>query len=103
MKEELVQLAKEKGYTSFHTVNREVGNGWYIELCLLQKWLRDKHNIKTITIVACHKQGVFQYYIYNLGLIVMTNLHEVFKNGEFATYEDALEAALIKALTTINN
>ena len=42
MKEELLKLANEKGYFSnFYNVD------YYLWLCSLQNWLRNKHNIHT--------------------------------------------------------
>lgn len=88
MKKELVILAKEKQYFSFHSINKEVGNGWYIELCLLQKWLREVHKIHIH--INCYGDNVWSFHIPNIG-----------GDSPFHTYEEALEIGLQEALKLI--
>lgn len=94
MTDALVGLAKQKGYYSFHTINREVGDGWYIELCLFQRWLREKHGIDIwIQPTYLNKaigSSVKTGYIINGG-----------PSEEFDTYEQALEDALLTGLKLI--
>jgi hypothetical protein len=53
MKEQLIQLAKDKGFVS-HIIGKSVSaehtikDFYYLWLCELQKWLRDTHHIYLI-------------------------------------------------------
>lgn len=89
MKKKLVILAKEKQYFSFHSINKEVGNGWYIELCLLQKWLREVHKINVYCIPSDFEEGAWYNNI--------ASHNPVF----IGTYEEALEIGLQEALKLI--
>lgn len=90
MQDQLVLLAKEKGYYSFHTVNREIGNGWFIELCLLQKWLREVHKID----VRIYRD--YRFLIKNKNIAT-----EYYDGKDYNSYEKALEKGLQKALKII--
>ena len=80
-KEQLVELAKQKNYTSFHTVNRDVGDGWYVELCLLQKWLRDEHNIFVIITEEFYSDGI-NHLVQILTYDKMSNAFTIFRTPD---------------------
>jgi len=95
-------LAKEKGFTIItgnYYLDDEIITGWSlngIPTCtqsLLQKWLRDVHNID-IDINSWKE-------IYKV-LICKNKTLERFIEG-FLTYEEALEKSLQEALKLINN
>ena len=105
MKEQLVILAKTKGYNSFHTVNREVGNGWYIELCLLQKWLREVHKIN---VESNYLPNIQKYRCLFVPMtkkipnkIKYSLRSKYYGNIDYNTYEEALEAGLLEGLKLI--
>lgn len=99
MKEQLILLAQQIGYSSFHTINREVGNGWYIELCLLQKWLRETYN--THIIIAPPKTSSIQEKAFT-SIHTPNRTHTIWYNNEgWISYEEALEIALQEALKLI--
>lgn len=115
MKEELIsfdtaKLAKEKGLTGFHTKGYYNNSGEFIEndCCdhnsypveysntaitqgLLQKWLREKHDIN-ISIVYFNVKS-YKSYEYRLRYKNIT--------GSGCTYEQALEEALKQSLELI--
>ena len=106
MKDKLVLLAREKGYYSFHTVNREQGSGWFIELCLLQKWLREVHNIE----VEVYREVDFaDECYYNTYCVDVFNNKLSFQSKDsifterIDTYEQALEQGLLEGLKLIDN
>lgn len=113
MKKKLVILAKEKQYFSFHSINKEVGNGWYIELCLLQKWLREVHNIEVDVMRYTYSGGEYQGKCYMWAIdkynpnynpetedpwILETRQSQGY---DFKVYEEALEIGLQEALKLI--
>lgn len=94
MRKELVTIAKSKGYYSFHTVNREVGNGWFIELCLLQKWIREVHEINVF--IDCNAFGYYPFHENTPPPNVIKYVDRRWNientiNYYFETYEEALE------------
>ena len=60
-------------------------------------WFREKYNIN-ILIAPVYSLGELKGYVFNFGLITMSNLSEVFKNGQFETFEEAREQAILKAI-----
>ena len=108
MKEQLIsfdtaKLAKEKGFniiqqiiTTWNKNTREeeytTDNG--ITQSLLQKWLREEHNIH-ITITSISQES-WQYHITKPGQRLGDNYEE-----DFYTYEEALESGLHQALKLI--
>jgi hypothetical protein len=107
------RLAKEKGYfiremlifEPFQNVNYLENirqNARFIELCLLQKWLREKHNIhieitKEIDFSDEKYGDRFEY------IIVRSLFSQDISNIKyFDSYELALEQALFECLNLIN-
>lgn len=78
------------------------------QLHVLQKWLREKHRINVIVDVVDNSRGFYYDYC-----IVLHNIREcgntqakIRYNGwevKEDTYEEALEAGIMDALTKINN
>lgn len=102
----LVLLAKQKQYYGFHTKNKYAGNGWYIELCLIQKWFRDVHKIWVQVVFDPY---VHYYYceiiLWNKVPIIVTTTH-IESDGEhiiaeFDSWLLALEEGLQQALELI--
>jgi hypothetical protein len=97
MKEKIIKLAKEKGFLSKGT--RTIGNKtddltYYLWLCELQKWLRDKHQIFVET-SFCHIDTI--EHDYAVFIIKSKKLIE----GQELTAEIALEKGIFKALKLI--
>ncbi len=67
---------------------------------LLQKWLRDKHNIAVL--VSFNDNNVFEYYYF-----IHTNVSKAFSNRicslplKFSSYEESLEFGLTEGLKLI--
>lgn len=102
MKDKLVLLAKEKGYYSFHTINREQSSGWFIELCLLQKWLREVH--KTVVDVFQESQNYQYTGKWKVDISIIGDYQEEDSPNPpivCDTYELALEHGIYKALELI--
>lgn len=59
---------------------------------LLQKWLRDNHNIHIF--IKLKSENNYEYYCYK-------QIDSYLKDNGFKTYEEALEIALQKALESI--
>lgn len=91
----LVELAKEKHYFGFHCKGPEIPDAWYVELCILQKWLREKHKI--IISIDPHFYGMNAPYI--IKYCYKEFVHR--DHREFNTYEEALEQGLLEGLTQI--
>lgn len=98
MQEELVKLAEEKEYNKFHPLwfenNIIEPKSWFMELCLLQKWIRDTHNIH----ISINSLGQCNYHLL-VGFVgnILT------KGNNYSTYEEALEKGLQEALNLIPN
>jgi hypothetical protein len=109
MKEEITtfetaKLAKEKGFTNFNcfwpsdclTKGRPTQS-------LLQKWLREKHNIFVyVTPTTLGDNAVFIKDPWGKVLLQNESLYKNAVSCQFE-YEKALEAGLQKALKLINN
>lgn len=99
-KYDIIKLAEEKGYDRFHPewlINNDLKpRTWFLELCLLQQWLRDEHNIdvesKGIRYAGDLKSS---YYQPNLNGTCVYGLKK------FETYELALESGLVEGLKQI--
>lgn len=98
LQKQIIDLSQQKEYNKFHSnwfENNQLNpNTWFLECCLLQKWLREKHNI-------------FVYVDYT-GRPYIKNkdgktLAEVNENSTYAgfKYEKGLELALFEALKLI--
>jgi len=130
MKEELItfetaKLAKEKGFdevtdinyyedynykleSNFNGLKHSDGNNYFISAptqSLLQKWLRDKHNIH----IQCEVRVTYGEYkksfvnLYQMNVFTISGdmkNHTTF-TGNYNTYEEALEAGLVEALKLI--
>jgi hypothetical protein len=106
---ETAKLAKEKGFNihCIKTYNPETGaqdnsKDWKnIDApaqALLQKWLREKHDIH----VYCTPNRHFiarDFDSYSFSVLYVDTLIE--DDGSYATYEEALEAGLVYALKII--
>lgn len=118
MKEEIVsfktaKLAKEKGFDECSdTLYRELTNGGHQTInpfngydfdinaptkSLLQKWLREKHNIH-VWLIPAEIDKTYRAYI---GYGIRLDLIESLFTKSFSTYEQALEAGLYEALKLI--
>ena len=79
----------------------------YSEYCLIKQWLRNKHNCHIYIMPEAYKTGInFNWQI----LFYEVNHDDCWgdkstgmygDNGEYPTYELALEAAITKSLTLI--
>ena len=104
MKEQLIKLANDKGFTS-HIIGKAVDakhsnkDFYHLWMCELQKWLREVHNID-IDITRCnvqnHNDGVGYQYEYITPVIESISDFKIYK-----TYEEALEKGLQEALKLI--
>ena len=93
----LINKAKEKGFDEYHS-HRYWMEGFehsdYLWMCLLQKWLRDEHEIHITPYFR--SEGNYSAFIFNKkATAAMETINK-------ETYEQALEEALIKSLTLIN-
>lgn len=116
MKEQLIELAKEKGFESnilafnlkllISTDKNEINRlYYYLWLCEIQKWLRENHSI-FVKIEPYHREVIdegyniaFLYEVITLKRNGSIELHNA--NDRFVTYEKALEEGLFEALKLI--
>jgi len=111
MKEELVKfetavLAKEKGFESYKncitfpsTIKDFKKSNLAVTQSLLQKWLREIHNIDIMIIPKYKDLGKFYGCILEVdNKKTISNLGSNFKN-----YEEALEKGLLEGLKLIEN
>lgn len=105
MKHKLVLLAKEKGYNRFHPAwfeNNELDpETWYLEMCLLQKWLMRRRMIRVI-VNHSDSTGKFNFTIYKWnGDNSIGKWERIHFIGTYAKYEQALEVGLLEGLKII--
>jgi len=90
---ELLELAEDKGcyLLSYGKKNED-----YIMLCLMQKWLREKHGVH---VEACYNPYSELIYMYEYKI----NEKDIFFNSSdyFKTYEEALQKGLEEGLKLI--
>lgn len=113
MKQKLIKSAKEKGFEtnyidldSFKTNETDITEYmsslietvYYLWMCELQKWLRDKHNIH-MSLVFELEDGHNEFYV-DTWTVDRKNMDCQFSGLE-STYEKALEKGLFKALKLI--
>lgn len=85
----LRELADEKGFFVLEgELSKNTKDYDYLYMCLLQKWLRDEHNIDFSIHFHDPNPHTFRYYLNG-------------DYGKFETYEEALQEALILALNEI--
>ena len=106
MKEQLIKLAKEKGFSN--KVNYKEGifyaedilednKAYYLWLCLLQRWLREKKDV-----FVCVESGYDRMGKYNRGFNLDVNGGSIYDDNDvFEEYEEALERGLIRGLELI--
>jgi hypothetical protein len=105
MKQELITLANKKEFIS-EIIGKSVEHKYtekdfyYLWLCELQKWLKDKHNIHISIDWNIDLKGNYCFMIDTLDKFC---IYDGYKNQNyFNTYEECLEFALEKALNLIN-
>lgn len=111
MKQELVQLAKDKGFhISLGEIHLPLGQGssereimW---MSLLQKWLREVHDIQ-IEIISFYQDNIvfgYNYCMYKTQIErIEYELNELSKpiHCDYNIYEEALEEGLTQSLKLI--
>lgn len=95
MKEQLIQLAKDKGFISLvigKSVTAKYSNNpyYYLWLCELQKWLREKH----------HRHINIRHLGSNF-FVTLSGGEHVNLGNQFRYYEEALEKGLQEQLKKI--
>ena len=70
---------------------------------LLQKWLREEHNVNNLNVLPHYSNDVIQGYKPWRGLLFTESIYKFNKEESFKTYEEALENGLIEALKLIPN
>ena len=103
---EVFQLAQDKGYNPEYRVDLSPkeqmsqfadhypSEGRYIDLCLIQKWLRDEHKIEVEVGYTSSNEGTS--YRYGYGTIGKMNW--IFPRDFKSTYEEALLNGIYEAL-----
>ena len=98
---ETAKLAKDKGFDKI-TFERKASNLELVELnnfptqSLLQRWLREKHELN----IDIGNFGIYwEVAIYT----IEENMEVIHESGGYNTYEEALELGLQKGLKLINN
>jgi hypothetical protein len=90
---ETAKLAKEKGFKGI-CFQDEMGGDIFPTQALLQKWLREEHNIH---IMIFPSLDLTEYYV-----DVISKEDRTFIDTPHNTYEEALEQGLVEALELIN-
>ena len=113
MKEQLIKLAKEKGFDEWLEIPYQDDNdGWtyyyephnddrcyYLWMCELQKWLRDKHFLHIYVVPYGENEGWILANIRNLKLDLLVDKKDIeARMHSFNTYEQALEKGLFESL-----
>ena len=105
MKDKLMKLSQEKGFLSLYKLTDVDESYYYLWMMQIHKWLREVHNCYIKIVPEAYTTGInfnWQVLFYDPTDIdcwsdTSTGLYG--DNGEFPTYELALEAALLKSLT----
>lgn len=96
MKDELIELSKEKGFLSRDKLVSVYNSYYYLWMCELQQWLREVHNIQVyVYSTTLYMNNQYKDYVYNID---GNNLDT--RKG-FDKYEEALEEALKQSLQLI--
>jgi hypothetical protein len=104
------KLAREKGFKFQNAASENDYQGENPTQSELQKWLREKHNIYVIITEEFYTDGInhnIQILTYDLSNVENNYINndkstKIYgDNGEFKTYEKALEFGLQKALKLI--
>lgn len=98
MKEELIKQSEEKGFISRDRLVKVNESYYYLWMCELQKWLRDKHNIDVQA--PCIRFNSLKVKGYQYA-ITSDNYQQFTQEGDYNTYEQALEQGLIEGLKLI--
>jgi len=110
---DIVNLANANGYNRFHhdwfKNNQLNADTWLLECCLLQKWLREYHNIdlliKPVSVaLSIFPQKLQKQYCCNviINQSFLDDEHGLVWQALDIKYQTALEEGIEKALTTIN-
>ena len=104
MKEQLIKLAKEKGFVSITGLrNTEIivrNEMFYcLWMCELQKWLRINHKVHLRIDVSIIDNWYFD--LFNLNDKRNCEFPEYYNPDDYKTYELVLEAGLLEALKLI--
>ena len=99
MKEELIALAKEKGFKSDFIlgINKKDNESiYYFWCCELQEWLRDNHGV-FIIVNTCGSDDTCWYEIY----YGHKGEYSIIQGKDDNSFNKALEDGLIKALKVV--
>lgn len=111
--EEIVKLAESVGYNKFNIQwfenNKIDPNTWFLECCLLQKWIREVHNIHIeIFYIGIHyedKHFTYRSIIKDInGKTIKETINPIKSEGFiFRSYEEILEISLLESLKLLIN
>jgi hypothetical protein len=99
-KEEIIKLAKEKKFVSAELCNNPYKYSshedmrWLFWLVEIQKWLRENHNIH----ISISYGELSKKY---MGDVNSVNTRFIDLECKYSTYEEVLEAGVVKALKLI--
>lgn len=96
-KEELIQLAIDKGATNYKTQKYS----YYLWMCTIQKWLREQHNIDIMIqpLLSENKELLYGSNVYSE---TFEETDSEYKTSDiFESYELALEDALVEGLKEV--
>jgi hypothetical protein len=95
----LIKLSREKDFRSKDNLISVNPSYFYLWMCELQQWLRDKHECIIVILPFLLEDESITYEYTNYSTQVQEELDH--GDGPFNMYETALEAALISALKSI--
>lgn len=97
---ELVKNSRTKGFMSRDCLTAISPDYYYLWMAELQKWLRDKE-IKIVIDFWMKEDESKCYYLQDVYADITDEQETDFDLTEYATYEHALEAALMDALILV--
>ena len=100
MKEQLIELAHKKEFISRDRLIIVNDSYYYLWMCELQKWLREKYNIHISIDWNVDLKGNYCFMIDKEDKFCVYDGYK--NNNYFDSYEKCLEFALFKALKLIN-
>ena len=92
-KDELLSLAEEKGYEYAENEAEIYNEDWYLDLCLLQRWLMIEHKI--------HLEFYYNFIAKNYCLVILKPGYCKDYGFIYDTYENALESGIYNSLLLI--
>lgn len=104
---QILKLANELGYKKFHTdlfINNKIDSDvWYLQLCLLQKWMRDFYKLHIEINLSLGNNWKTVYSAFHIVQLNSNKKDFDLKWIKYHSYEKCLEFGILQTLKFIKN